>query len=178
MSIPYKTIAFPTDLTSIDPGVVASIRSLLHEGISEFHVFYVLSVFEEIPMGYPIPAEYYREIDLAAAREVKKIANLFSGEKANVTAGVYRGRPDQTILEVSSARGADAILLLSHGKGLLGRILLGSTSTSVLHHSSIPVILLKPDPVNRELSQHFNPTDPPANLYDSLISSGEAGPKS
>ncbi len=178
MSNPFKTIVFPTDLTPLDAGAIGLIHSILSTGVSELHVFHVLSLFEEIPMGYPIPPEYYREVDLAAAQAVKKISSQFTGKGVTVTSGIYRGNPDQTILEVSAAKNADAILIFSHGKGIFGRVLLGSTSTSVLHHSPIPVILLKPDAINQGLMKHLDKTSPPSNIYPSLSIPEEAGPNS
>ncbi|MHB1285680.1 MAG: universal stress protein [Leptospirales bacterium] len=178
MSNPFKTIAFPTDLTILDVGAVGLIHSILSTGVSELHVFHVLSLFDEIPMGYPIPPEYYKEVDLAAAKSVEEIASQLALKGVNITIGIYRGRPDQTILEVSAAKNADAILIFSHGKGIFGRILMGSTSTSVLHHAPIPVILLKPDAINRDLMQHLDKSNSPPNIYPSRSISGEAGPNS
>lgn len=173
MPTPFRIVTFPTDLTPIDEETVLFIRSFLSSGVEECHVFYVLNMLDEIPMGYPIPLDYYKEVELATAKEVRKIADLLSVEKVNITIGVYRGRPDQTILEVSAAQKSDLILVLSHGKGVVGRIFMGSTSTSILHNAPIPVLLLKPDQVNRNLLQHSGRAEAPVNIFDSLVTAGE-----
>ncbi|MHB1604806.1 MAG: universal stress protein [Leptospirales bacterium] len=175
MPVPFRTVAFPIDLTPIDAETVSTIRTFLSSGVEELHVFHVLNVFNEIPTGYPIPFEYYREIDLSAAREVRRIADHFCVDQVNVTVGIYRGKPDQTILEVSAEQKSDLILLISQGKGVFGRIFMGSTSTSVLHNAPIPVLLLKPDQVNKNLIQHSARPEPPINIFNSLLDSGEVG---
>ncbi len=166
--MPYHSILFPVDFTSLDPVSVRSIRSLLTDNDAKLHIFHVLNSFEEVPMGFPIPPVYYREVDLAAGKELEKQADHFRDFGKRISLGLYRGRPDQVILEISQSKNADLILLLSHGKGLFGRILVGSTSTSVIHHSPIPVLLIKPEKVNSVFRRQLQETKPPENFYDIL----------
>ncbi|BFV55382.1 hypothetical protein KCMC57_up04860 [Kitasatospora sp. CMC57] len=53
-----------------------------------------------------------------------------------------RGRPAQVLLDAS----ADAGLLVvgSRGAGIWGRLALGSTSTEVVHHAHVPVVVVPP----------------------------------
>ena len=176
MAIPFKTLALPYDLTPISPETAKTVKAILQGELTHLHVFHVMSMNEEIPMGYPIPPEYLDEIDRVAARELKKFSDTLRKDGLKVSNGLYRGRPDRTIIEVALALKADAILLLSQGKGLMGRILLGSTSTSVLHHSPLPVILLKPDHVANRLFSEFSHQPSPKNLYESVLKPGKTGP--
>ncbi|MHB1927417.1 MAG: universal stress protein [Leptospirillum sp.] len=176
MQIPFKTLVFPYDLTPLSPETAKTVKAVLQGEVTHLHVFHVMSLNEEIPMGYPIPPEYMDEIDRIAAQEVKKLSDILRKDGLKVSTGLYRGRPDRTIIEVALALKADAILLLSQGKGLMGRILLGSTSTSVLHHSPLPVILLKPDHVANRLFSEFSHQPSPKNLYESVLKPGKTGP--
>lgn len=47
------------------------------------------------------------------------------------------------VLETAVARGADLIVMGSHGRRGLGRLLLGSQAAEVLAHSTIPVLIVK-----------------------------------
>lgn len=176
MSMPYRSILLPVDLTPLDPSAIRSVHTLMTGNDAKIHVFHVLNAFEEVPMGFPIPPVYYREIDLAAGAELEKQAELFKDFGSRVSLGLYRGRPDQVILEVSVAMNADLILLLSHGKGLFGRMLVGSTSTSVIHHAPIPVLLLKPEKVNGEIRRQLQDIKAPENFYGALASSAKKEP--
>ncbi|MFJ2581804.1 universal stress protein [Kitasatospora aureofaciens] len=55
-----------------------------------------------------------------------------------------RGRPAHVLLEASQ----DASLLVvgTRGAGLWGRLALGSTSTEVVHHAHVPVVVVPPGP--------------------------------
>jgi len=56
-------------------------------------------------------------------------------------------RPDDiagTILDVADEIQADMIVMASHGRGGIGRFLLGSVADRVVHHAKVPVLLIRP----------------------------------
>lgn len=52
-------------------------------------------------------------------------------------------QPAQAILETAQARGVDLIVMGSHGRRGLERLLLGSQANEVLTHATIPVLIAK-----------------------------------
>ncbi len=85
--------------------------------------------------------EGYRE-------EAKKLLDAArqKAEAAGVTAEtlhVPRRRPAEAILDTAKARGSDLIVMGSHGRRGLGRLLLGSQAAEVLAHAQIPVLIVK-----------------------------------
>ena len=53
------------------------------------------------------------------------------------------GPARDVILERASALGVDLILMTTHGRSRLGRMVFGSTADSVLRHSTCPVLLVR-----------------------------------
>jgi nucleotide-binding universal stress UspA family protein len=51
--------------------------------------------------------------------------------------------PADAIVEVAAMRGCDLIVMASHGRRGLGRLLLGSQTAEVLAHSKIPVLVVR-----------------------------------
>ena len=51
--------------------------------------------------------------------------------------------PAEAILKEATARGCDAIVMASHGRRALGRVLLGGETLRVVTHSTIPVIVCR-----------------------------------
>jgi len=54
------------------------------------------------------------------------------------------GEAAAEIVRVAKEKGADLIVLSSHGRTGLGRILFGSTAEAVVRHASCPVLVVKP----------------------------------
>ncbi|MGI5817045.1 MAG: universal stress protein [Armatimonadota bacterium] len=53
------------------------------------------------------------------------------------------GSPAARLADIACDYGADVIVVGSHGRSLLGRILLGSTSMSLLQQSRVPVLIVR-----------------------------------
>lgn len=57
-----------------------------------------------------------------------------------------RGRPVAAcLLDAARGSGADVIVMATHGRGPLGRLLLGSVAEAVLRHAEVPVLLVRGD---------------------------------
>src|SRR2546422_1030776 len=66
-------------------------------------------------------------------------------EGVRVTFLVWEGDPGDAILEAARAESADMIVLGSHGRGPIGRLLLGSVSQHVVRHATVPVVVVPRD---------------------------------
>ncbi len=58
---------------------------------------------------------------------------------------VWTGDPGSVVLEAAEAEEADTIVMGSHRRDPLRRVLLGSVSDHVLHHARRPVVLVPPE---------------------------------
>ena len=57
---------------------------------------------------------------------------------------LIEGRPGEVIIREAERLGADLIVIGSHGQGALLDMILGSVSLCVVHHSHIPVCVVRP----------------------------------
>ena len=60
-----------------------------------------------------------------------------------VTFLVWEGDPAESILAAAGAEGVDMIVLGSHGRGPIGRLLLGSVSQEVVRQAPVPVVVVR-----------------------------------
>ena len=60
-----------------------------------------------------------------------------------VTMDVEEGAPAHTIVDRARALGADLIVMSTHARGGLGRLVWGSVADSVLRHTPCPVLLVR-----------------------------------
>ena len=57
---------------------------------------------------------------------------------------VWTGDPGDVIVEAAEAEHADMVLVGSHGRGPVGRLLLGSVSEFVVRNAPCPVLVVRP----------------------------------
>lgn len=75
---------------------------------------------------------------------LSKVDTLATGYGISVkTLHAARTRPAEAILETAKAEGCSLIVMASHGRRGLGRLLLGSQTSEVLSHSNIPVLVVR-----------------------------------
>ena len=53
------------------------------------------------------------------------------------------GTPAKAIMQLSEAQQASLIVMMSHGYGSFKRAIMGSVADEIMHHSSIPVLIIK-----------------------------------
>ncbi|RYE39071.1 MAG: universal stress protein, partial [Hyphomicrobiales bacterium] len=70
-------------------------------------------------------------------------AKIEASGLAAETLHVPRQRPADAILDVVTAHGVDTIVMGSHGRRGLGRLLLSSQAAEVLARSTVPVLIVK-----------------------------------
>jgi nucleotide-binding universal stress UspA family protein len=105
----------------------------------------VLSVID--PRRLRLPGGIFlRRIDQERSRvevEVQRLVAQARRAGAEATFLVWEGEPAEAILAASEAESVDAIVLGSHGRGLLGRLVLGSTSTRVSELATCRVVVVE-----------------------------------
>ena len=56
---------------------------------------------------------------------------------------VWEGDPGESIIEAATAEAADLIVVGSHGRGTVGRFLIGSVSDHVVRNAQCPVLVVR-----------------------------------
>ncbi len=80
----------------------------------------------------------------AAAREyLDRIAAELGAAGIGTRTRVVTGPVVEGILDVANEEGADLIAMSTHGRGGLGRFLLGSVASQVVHYAKAPVLLVR-----------------------------------
>jgi nucleotide-binding universal stress UspA family protein len=89
------------------------------------------------------------EAQVAVIREAETYlasvrARVLDGGVGMVETSVWYGPPAQAIAEAARHRAADLIVMSSHGRSGLGRLVLGSVAESMLRATRTPVLLIRP----------------------------------
>lgn len=91
-----------------------------------------------------LAADYEKHADVAA-RAVLDAAGKAAEAQGVSAETVYapRAQPAEAIVDTAKARGCDLIVMASHGRRGLRRLVLGSQTAEVVVHSEVPVLVVR-----------------------------------
>ncbi len=134
----YDEVLVPTDGS---PGAETAIDHAIHiarQNDATVNPVYVVDVSDMGDIGDD-PDELRAE-----GREViEPIVNAAREAGLEVNEHVLEGTPHERIVECAEAHDADLIVMGTHGKSGLSRVLLGSTAEKVVRNSSVPVLTIR-----------------------------------
>jgi nucleotide-binding universal stress UspA family protein len=141
----YKSILMPTD------GSPCSFQALEHGlGLAKalsakVHFLYVLENPAQAiwiaPESVPYGLELLEDLKKAGEEAIGKALALAREKGVEATGEVKEGVPIPTIVE--AARGFDLLVMGTHGRTGLDKLLLGSVTEGVLHRVSVPVLVVR-----------------------------------
>jgi nucleotide-binding universal stress UspA family protein len=144
-----SSILFPTDFSECGNYALSYAASLARTFKASI---ICLNVIEPIvpTVGYsgmtePLPiADIAEQLEDSAERELPKLAECDECSGLEVEELVVHGEAAAEIVRVAKDRNVDLIVIASHGRTGLGRILFGSTAEAVVRHAQCPVLVVKP----------------------------------
>ncbi|MBK9133877.1 MAG: universal stress protein [Betaproteobacteria bacterium] len=143
----YKRILFPTDGSEVTEKALATAISLAKLSGAQI---YALSVKEPFPYSaisemQPVPPqEFYDAQERIAAARVQAAAD--AARAAGVTCQAHTVEaihPWEAILDHAKTQNCDVIVMASHGRRGVSALLLGSETSRVLTHTTLPVLVVR-----------------------------------
>ncbi len=149
-------VLVPVDFSDISEAVVESAKFLGEKFKPKFYLLHVISplVYVSAPETMVvdvIDVEVIEEIEEAKRKNAENLLNNFKEKLKDfeVETIIDIGSPADIIVEKEEELGIDLTVLGGHQKGLVERILLGSTSEAVVKHSKKPVLVVKGHPLQK-----------------------------
>ena len=146
----YQRILVPTDGSELSRKAVDSALALAARLQAEV---VALKVVPHYPQSYfegsaPIDLQSVGQIELQWLEAARKVVQAVqaSGEAVGVKVRAETAMSDlvsETVLATAKRLECDLIVMASHGRNGLKRLLLGSETQQVLTHSHIPVLVLR-----------------------------------
>ena len=95
-------------------------------------------------------AEMSEQMEDSAERELPDVMRCEDLRGLKVEEVIGHGDAAAEIVRVADERDVDLIVISSHGRTGLGRIIFGSTAEAVVRHARCPVLVVKPPPEEEE----------------------------
>ncbi len=150
-SAEFKRILVPIDSTLNSLQVVENAKALALELPAKLHFVHVV---QDIPMPFTDSFGGYGAFDAAGLSKSLEETGKLTLEKAleickelTPTTSLLHANTDQihnVILGSAKDVHADLIVMMTHARAGMERLLLGSVSEGVVHHANVPVLLVRP----------------------------------
>jgi len=98
-------------------------------------------------------AEMSEQMEESAERELPDVLRCEELRGVKVEEVIGHGDAAAEIVRVADEQDVDLIVISSHGRTGLGRIIFGSTAEAVVRHARCPVLVVKPPPEEEEEEQ-------------------------
>lgn len=144
-----RTILLPTDFSECANYALSYAASLARQFSASIICVHVIEPVMPA-VGYtgltePLPiSDLSEQLEESAERELPKIGECEDCTGLEIEELIVHGDASSEIVRVASERKVDLIVIASHGRTGLGRILFGSTAESVVRHAPCPVLVVKP----------------------------------
>lgn len=138
-----KRILFPTDISEGSAHAVPFVTDLTkHYGAK----LYIIHVMYDVARatGWYVPHismdELYRDIEANAVKEIEKCCVEDLRGYKNIEYKVLKGVPHEEILKFAEENAIDLIIMGTHSRKGLDRVIFGSTAERVVRHAPCPVL--------------------------------------
>lgn len=144
-------ILVPVDLSPVSQSVVDWAASMAKSRGACLVVLYV-----QEPVVDGLVGEVYLPVPLEENPEMRRMLMALHPTDASVAHEhrIVIGAAAEQICRVAREEGVDLIVMGSHGRSGLSRLLLGSVAESVMRHASCPVLVIKEASIAARLPQH------------------------
>ncbi|NHN49041.1 universal stress protein [Halostella sp. JP-L12] len=140
----YDRILVPTDGSEGVERAVEHATDLAAAHGASLHAVYVVNTasYGTLPMetSWEGVADMLRDEGQAAVDRVKAIA---AEKDVPVEAALVDGTPSKEIVRYAESNGCDLIVMGTHGRGGIDRLLLGSVAERVVRSSDVPVLTVR-----------------------------------
>lgn len=142
-----KRILFPTDISEGSAHAVPFAAELTrHYGAKLFivNVIYDIARANGLYVPHINMEELYKDVEINARKELEKCyLEELRGHK-DIEYKILKGVPHEEILKFADENDIDMIIMGTHSRKGLDRVIFGSTAERVVRHASCPVLTVGP----------------------------------
>lgn len=170
-----KRVLFPTDFSEVSEGILDWLVGLKEVGLKEIVLVRVINLTKVVGVtaGFDVDSwikHEEKENEEKLAEKVKILED--NGIRASYVSPIPRGDPVSEIIKSAQNEKVSLIIIGSKGKGFLKEILMGSVSEGVVRKSPVPVMLVKPQFLEKEKEKgekEVTLTIVPRNPFEKIV---------
>ena len=143
----FKKILFPVDLSKVSAEIIPYVTTLARTFQADLHVLFVARIFKYYDTIYVPPVsivEFEEKIVAGGQRRLDEFVGEHLKDCCVSVVKVIPGDPAEEIVRYIDAEGIDLVVMSTHGRKGLDRVLFGSVANHVVTTSSVPVMTVNP----------------------------------
>jgi nucleotide-binding universal stress UspA family protein len=143
----FKKILFPVDLSQTSIKIVPFVKSLASRYGARIHLLFVARVFDYFTSMYvphPSVSQFEKEVLEGAEKRLYEFAEESFKDLPEAKTKVVAGDPSEEILSYIAAQGIDLVVMGTHGRKGLDKVIFGSVAERVVKSSPVPVMVVNP----------------------------------
>jgi len=140
-------ILFPVDLSDVSPEMVPWVRFLAKKFSSEIHMLFVVRKFDYfsgLHVAQVSIENFEGEIIKGAETKIEEFANRHFEGYSGCRTKVMVGDAAEEIINHIKSENIDLVIIGTHGRKGLDRIVFGSVADRVIKMSPVPVLSINP----------------------------------
>jgi nucleotide-binding universal stress UspA family protein len=140
----YKTILVAIDGSAVSEQAFEAAVEQAHAWKANLHAVYVVEtgLFTDIPVDSKLEV-MYSLLEKEGSGALDRVKEIAKKKNFEVQTHFEQGHAGDTIIATGQKLNADLIVMGSHGKSNVDRLLLGSVSSFVVEHSSVSVLVVR-----------------------------------
>jgi len=147
--VEFKKILFPVDLSAVySPGLVEHVLTMANKFSAELHVLHVVRAYGPYYGGDYIPSPRIEAYQFELIGEVQKKLEAFVAEHMGgytpLRMAVISGHTAREILKYIADNNISLVIMGTHGRRGLDKVIFGSVAQRVVQSSPVPVVTLNP----------------------------------
>ncbi|MGW8322533.1 MAG: universal stress protein [Thermodesulfobacteriota bacterium] len=143
----FKKILFPVDLSKVSAEIIPYVTTLARTFQADLHVLFVARIFKYYDTIYVPPVsivDFEEKIVAGGQRRLDEFVAEHLKDCCVSVVKVIPGDPAEEIVRYIDAEGIDLVVMSTHGRKKLDRVLFGSVANYVVTTSSAPVMTVNP----------------------------------
>ena len=142
-----KKVLFPVDFTEGSKKILPFVKFFIEKCGAELHLIHVVRGPEDFT-GFEMGAAWFSSFEQELIKGAQKAMDRFVaeelGDDANVRTQVLMGDAVDEIINYANRNDIDIIVMGTHGRKGLEKIMFGSVAEGVVKAASCPVITVNP----------------------------------
>jgi nucleotide-binding universal stress UspA family protein len=144
----FERILFPVDFSDVSPKIVPFVITMAQKFNAEVHLLFVAHAWvyfaTEMYVASETVSRMESEIIQGATKKMAEFLEEFVKDHVSYRTKIVVGDPAEEIISYIQSKKIDLVIMGTHGRKGLDRILFGSVADRVVKMSPVPVMSINP----------------------------------